>query len=76
MKLNVNEATIMEQTRHRSTDGVRAYRRSNKKLNELPSNVLDKIAKIEVKPALVTTGTENKPLPESLASTVSLNAVC
>ena len=34
----VDEATIMEQTSHRSTDGVRAYKRASEKLKELSAN--------------------------------------
>ncbi len=37
----VIEATIMERTGHRSTDGVRAYKRTSDKLKKLSSNVLN-----------------------------------
>ncbi len=37
----VDEVTIMEHTGHRSTDGVRAYKRTSDKLKELSSNVLN-----------------------------------
>ena len=41
----VDKATIMEQGGHRSTDGVRAYKRSSEKLKELSSNVLNRCEK-------------------------------
>ncbi len=37
----VDEATIMQRTGHRSTDGVRAYKRTSEKMKELSSNVLN-----------------------------------
>ena len=37
----VDEATIMERTGHRSVKGVRAYKRSIDKLRELSSSVLN-----------------------------------
>ena len=64
----VDEATIMERTGHRSTDGVRAYKRASEKLKELSSNVLnqcEKKPKVEdsLKPHLATTEPENmKPV--------------
>ena len=66
----VDEATIMERTGHRSSDGVRAYKRSSEKLKELSSNVLNKKVNIEEKfePTPAATGTENKPFPESSVS--------
>ena len=44
----IDEATIMERTGHRSTDGVRAYKRKNTKLKELSSNVLNQCKKVKV----------------------------
>jgi len=38
----VDEASIMERTGHRSIEGVRAYKRSTDKLKELSSNVLNR----------------------------------
>ena len=67
----VDEATIMERTGHRSTDGVRAYKRTSEKLKESSSNVLnqcEKKPKVEdslkaVTPHLATIKTENtKPV--------------
>ena len=64
----VDEATIMERTSHRSTDGVRAYKRASEKLKELSSNVpnqCEKKPKVEdsLKPHLATTEPENmKPV--------------
>ena len=44
----VNEATIMDRTGHRSTTGVRAYKRESDKLKELSSNVLNQCKKVKV----------------------------
>ena len=58
----------MERTGHRSTDGVRAYKRSSEKLKELSSNVLnrcEKKARSEKTtcsdPPVSVAGDENKP---------------
>jgi len=45
----IDEATIMERTGHRSTEGVRAYKRTTDKLKELSSNVLNHAANKKVK---------------------------
>ena len=37
----VDEATIMERTGHRSVEGIRIYKRTSDKLKELPSNILN-----------------------------------
>ena len=62
----VDEATIMEQTGHRSTDSVRAYKQTSEKLRELPSDVLKRyeiMAKVEKSSdsSVFVAGDENKP---------------
>ena len=44
----VDEATIMDRTGHRSTSGVRTYKRESDKLNELSSNVLNQGKRVKV----------------------------
>jgi len=59
----VDEATIMHRTGHRSTEGVRVYKRATEKLKELSSNVLNQMqvnkkAKLENNDQSI--GNENK----------------
>ena len=50
----IDEATIMECTGHRSTDGVRAYKRESRKLKEISSNVLNQCKKMKVETSCET----------------------
>ena len=50
----IDEATIMERTGHRSTDGVRAYKRESRKLKEISSNVLNQCKKTKVETSCET----------------------
>ena len=44
----IDEATIMDRTGHKSTDGVRTYKRESDKLKELSSNVSNQAKRVKV----------------------------
>ena len=44
----IDEATIVDRTGHKSTDGVRTYKRESDKLKELSSNVLNQAKRVKV----------------------------
>ena len=50
----VDEATIMERTGHRSVNGVRAYKRGSEKLSQLTSSVLNRNEKKRFQHAVTT----------------------
>jgi hypothetical protein len=62
----VDEQLIMARTGHSSTDGVRAYKRTSVKLQELTSDVLNGNYEepSEKKPKLQSKIDENTPLPD------------
>jgi len=41
----VDEATMMDRTGHRSVEGIRTYKRASEKLRQLSSNVLNQNSK-------------------------------
>jgi hypothetical protein len=67
----VDEATIMDRTGHRSTSGVRTYKRESDKLNELSSNVLNQGKRVKVDTSF---DTQKKKESVSSLGTASENA--
>lgn len=55
----VDEATIMARTGHRSSDGVHTYKRESEKLKELSSNVLNQCKRVKIDASAKTLGEEN-----------------
>ena len=64
---SVDEDTIMQRTGHRSSQGVRMYKRETEKLKELSSNVLNQVQdhkKVKLDDSSnqsIGDGSENKP---------------
>lgn len=80
----LDEATIMSRTGHRSVDGLRAYKKSSEKLKELSSTILNAQKKPKLQQAAeheekkVLPGgaeSENIPLEKPLIPSISLPGI-